>query len=137
MSWVFEKNNAETSLKSFIDKHYPNTYTVVLSQNEENALVTKHTFYIQQENILNLFRMFQRHRKQYQTPGDKWLVVFFAQHHPVSKAYNRLIRDPNVDIIVVSDKKSVLHDARLTLVDDGFNEVASPTTSSSWWSRWW
>lgn len=86
-----------------------------------------------------LFRAFQGHRK-FRQFDSLWSVVFYPGNtHPVSKAYNRLLKDPSVRVVVVSTRRGVVRDDRLTVYNPGYVDVDTSlqaTPPSYWVSSW-
>lgn len=75
--------------------------------------------------INSLFRLFQKHRKAEQ--DAQWVVVFFpGKTHPVSKAYNRILKDTNLDVVVVSTLRGVVKDDRLVSFSTDYIEIPEP-----------
>ena len=83
-----------------------------------------------------LFRLFQNYRRKQQ--GGRWAVVFYpGACNPVSKTYNRLLKDPSLDVAVASARKSVVCDHRLTVYDTSYIEVEdTPPPERYWISPW-
>lgn len=143
MKWVVpSESNAD--VRELLDTHGRGLYKVVLElgSTAETAETTRRhiganvAFHAREINAL--FRLLQQHRKKEQT--EPWVVVFYPRGaFPVSKAYNRVLKDPELRVVVVSHLKGVVRDNRLTAFS-GFVDVpaeAPPAETPAYWVASW
>lgn len=143
MAWVVPADsNADGLVRGLLEK-YPTSYRLLLrlggtyEEAKEDALRMGCHDALTARETKSLFNKLQGRRSKLQK-NDAWVVVFQpGTCHPVNKNYNRLIRDPRIHMVVVSNRRSVLRDDRLTFYDTSYQAVEpEPEEPKPWIASW-